>query len=748
MAKRIQERRARNNTQRALDNYENNIKGRETSTFTGSANDPFNAPAKDNYQTYPYDYFSGADCKIFFGDIWVDDIITLQYNVNQDKTPIYGYASQLFDAVAKGQVIVQGSLSVSFKETGYLNLIQGIIESQKRNVKAVVRSKIAEHEFLGKQGMTKFIPRLNYIGEDPKPKEFGLEYSVNGAPQIIRQQQTIEQILTGKKAGTALAKTLGIEQGDRDFEDFAKVLEDTLWGDSDGEPLTLDNKLKRVDEFDYSSNGGIKTGKLRNYSDTLNIMLTFGDINDYRAEHTMIVLNDVHFVSTGMVVSPTGDPIAEMYNFFARDINDSISTELSTNANPIKLNVGNDEIKLSKLEDVKNIENFLNQNPNQVFSITFLAAFDKYGWNSYPGTLILDFVPNRILPFTDQLCLAVERAMNSITVPEIVDSSKDQYIIKVGSGGDSDITMIVEQSMPNTRTFKVISPTRSGFNSQSIITREDLFTDAKDIVPPLDIAKSRIDANKSALDASVGEALSEKAKIEKELSEVGTFDEQKSWIAAKDKLTDYTIKANEDKNISKFEQRKLDRLIGKVDERFIDLQEEKQGLSKEQREHNALVRKLDKEFIDINEDGSTSKREREKLERLSYKVYESEKELLEEKQGLSKELRDYNALVRKLEREVANIDDKPMSNIDKRRLERLSYQVADTERKLLEEAEGLSKEQREYNDLLARTEREITEADLDGNRSLFEQRRIARLSLKASDKFSELGVDGKQIEGA
>lgn len=583
MGKRIKSNIQRSRTQRNLEQLEGNIKGRETSTFTGSAKDPFNAPTRDNYQTYPYDYFSGADCKIFFGDIWVDDVITIQYNVNQSKTPIYGYASQLFDAVARGQVIVEGTLSVAFKETGYLNIIQALLESQRKDAVDIITKKIEQNRVLADQGLVKFVPRLNYIGDDAKPDNYGFSYSPTGSPQIIRQQQTIEQILASKKAGTALSNQMlgaGYDKS-RDFEDFAEILEDTIWGDGNGNPLSLEAKLKRADEFDYLSNGGILTAKGKNYANTLNIMLAFGDINDFRAEHTILVLNDVHFVSTGMIVSPAGDPIAETYTFFARDINDSISTEVKTNINPIKLNVGNDRLKLSKLDDIATIEQFLNNNPDQVLLIEVEAALDNFGWNSFQGELELNFAPNRLTPFVDQLCAAVEKAVNDIRVPEVIDASKTQYIVKVLDAGTtnestpSDITMILEQAVPNTRSYRVISPTRTGFAAPVIITRDDYFTDIKELEKPLDVVKARIDQNRSIHDESVAAALAEKQRINQELTSVGLSDEQKAVDEAIRKREDMIAKAEKDGKISKFEQFRLDRRQQDLDKANVALNAEK-----------------------------------------------------------------------------------------------------------------------------------------------------------------------------
>ncbi|MCK9429440.1 MAG: hypothetical protein M0R17_05510 [Candidatus Omnitrophica bacterium] len=463
--------------QQDLKSKENNIKLQQNASFIGSSNDPFSTPTRDNYQTYPYDYYSSSDCKIFLGDIWCDDIVSIQYNCSQSKTPIYGYASQNFDAIAKGQILVQGTLAIAFKEVGYLNVIQATLEAQRRNSSEVISSKIKSYQTEAKDGTAKFIPRLNTIGEQSVDSQVSFQYSPNGSPQIIRQQQTIEQILTSKKgniASSGVAKELGLGPSDnRDFEDFAEVLEDSIWGDSNGQAINLVDKLKRVDEFDYNSNGGITTAKGRQYSDVLNIMLTFGDINDYRAEHTMIVINDVHFTSSSLIVNTDGNPIFEEYTFIARDINDSI-TGKSINVSPIKLNVGIDNLKLSTLENVNEIEKFLNErDSNSQVTINFLSAYNGT-WNVYNGQIIATFISNKTEPFTDQVCKFAENIVNEIYYPEIVNTSYSQYIIELDMT-DNKLTMILEQVTANTRSYRVISPTRSGFAAVNIISRDDLF---------------------------------------------------------------------------------------------------------------------------------------------------------------------------------------------------------------------------------------------------------------------------------
>lgn len=68
-------------------------------------------------------YFSGTQASLFIGDVWVDDILAVEYMVNQSKVPKYGYGSQHFDFVAKGAILINGTFTINFREPNYLWLI-------------------------------------------------------------------------------------------------------------------------------------------------------------------------------------------------------------------------------------------------------------------------------------------------------------------------------------------------------------------------------------------------------------------------------------------------------------------------------------------------------------------------------------------------------------------------------------------------------------------------------------------------
>lgn len=78
---------------------------------------------KIEYQVYPEDYFSGSDISIYFGDVWVDEVVTLSFALMEYVQPLFGFNSYTWDAVSRGARIVQGTFRINFREANYLNKI-------------------------------------------------------------------------------------------------------------------------------------------------------------------------------------------------------------------------------------------------------------------------------------------------------------------------------------------------------------------------------------------------------------------------------------------------------------------------------------------------------------------------------------------------------------------------------------------------------------------------------------------------
>ena len=65
-------------------------------------------------------YFSGTQASIFIADVWADDILALDYSVQHNRLPQFGYGSQHFDFLPQGNIIITGSFTINFREPNYL----------------------------------------------------------------------------------------------------------------------------------------------------------------------------------------------------------------------------------------------------------------------------------------------------------------------------------------------------------------------------------------------------------------------------------------------------------------------------------------------------------------------------------------------------------------------------------------------------------------------------------------------------
>lgn len=77
-------------------------------------------PIERHTASYKYDYFSGANIGIYVRDILVASAVAVQFDLSQNKMPLYGYASDLWDGVAMGTVQCSGVLVVNFQYAQYV----------------------------------------------------------------------------------------------------------------------------------------------------------------------------------------------------------------------------------------------------------------------------------------------------------------------------------------------------------------------------------------------------------------------------------------------------------------------------------------------------------------------------------------------------------------------------------------------------------------------------------------------------
>lgn len=88
-----------------------------------------------------YTYFCGANATISLkhtnnttGIVTIGEAVAVQYSLNQNRLPLYGYNSAEFSAVADGQIIVSGRISLNYVSHEYLlAAIRGLELTQLTN---------------------------------------------------------------------------------------------------------------------------------------------------------------------------------------------------------------------------------------------------------------------------------------------------------------------------------------------------------------------------------------------------------------------------------------------------------------------------------------------------------------------------------------------------------------------------------------------------------------------------------------
>jgi len=265
------------------------------------------SPVTQSVEVYDMDYFSGAAMLLYIGDVWVDEITSLQYRRQQTKSPIYGYASQLWDDVAAGQIIVHGEFSINFKEQGYLWAILRRFKNLNTDETIGSWTGTNRHDkndkaLLGDRSTDR---RPVWGSNATKVNRASIERVVQGNVTKGDQYKFYQSL-----AGYA---TFDVNSPrDRAFENIVEEFEDQVWS-KDVNNTVLNTQIRNPDDISF---------------DGFDIFVTFGNyevlpalaglLPGSQANHTVQKIIDVRINSQSKVVKIDGEPVQEVYGFMAR----------------------------------------------------------------------------------------------------------------------------------------------------------------------------------------------------------------------------------------------------------------------------------------------------------------------------------------------------------------------------------------------------------------------------------------------
>jgi len=95
--------------------------------------------AYDFNNTVNLPYRGPSNTKVFLGTVWLDDVVSISYNAQHSKEPIWGFRNILFDGVSIGKTLISGQLICNFRYPGYITKV--IEQVRSRNEISMLLSK-------------------------------------------------------------------------------------------------------------------------------------------------------------------------------------------------------------------------------------------------------------------------------------------------------------------------------------------------------------------------------------------------------------------------------------------------------------------------------------------------------------------------------------------------------------------------------------------------------------------------------
>lgn len=229
------------------------------------------------------EYFSGANAKVYFGDVWVEELASIQYTISENVQPIFGFHSYTYDRVARGNRYVSGQFVINFTENGYLQTILNSLS-------------------------------LSSEGDEDYGYANDVSYYTNGDDS----SKTISKLLKSN--------------GGETYSDMVNSLKQSFWGDTSTGGLSQSKFEKESTSHFYP---GEDNPLNRN---GFNVLIDFspdmtnsdlitcleGNGTGVSAYNTMRTIIGVHINSMSQVLNNDGQVIQEIYSFIAKDLDGDI----------------------------------------------------------------------------------------------------------------------------------------------------------------------------------------------------------------------------------------------------------------------------------------------------------------------------------------------------------------------------------------------------------------------------------------
>lgn len=246
-------------------------------------------------ETPKKEYFSGSNVRVYFGDVWMDQVAAISFSLQEQVAPIYGFHSHTFDRISRGSRIVQGSFSLNFTENGYLQSVLDSLASKEKS-----------------QGVL----------SNPRAQAQPMTHKDS--------DQTIQTILQAGSSGT--------------YTDYITSLKDSFWGQSTPTLIGGYTPNKDKDAYFYADRWDEEAGAMTQNAmkeHGFNILIDYSPDANYTdfgqclrniksngsLLQTYRTIIGVHITGVSEQIGNNGQVLQQHYEFMARDLDGDITKD-------------------------------------------------------------------------------------------------------------------------------------------------------------------------------------------------------------------------------------------------------------------------------------------------------------------------------------------------------------------------------------------------------------------------------------
>lgn len=322
-------------------------------------------------QQYHADYYSGANVTIAIGPCILTQVAGVQFGVQQSKRPIYGYNSQYFDAVAKGQVSVSGNLWINFVNPRYLTVtihrfytmvyafLNALSSGNSDGIQQLVNNNPSYRDIFRAMSRRLDLPQSAFNLDDGEyldvEEDDAYQYQLRVEGGDINTGDTFQRVGHMSRSRATANEQDFSRMLDEIFEDSYNVsgLQNLVWGENvtgvGGTPELRSNAPALEENFsiaELAATSGSILGSLSSFARAdqmghpsdgylgIDITIMYGNpyddpVTDLTLQYdtpSSIVIKDVHFLGQSQEITTEGNALIEVYPFMARNIHLDTST--------------------------------------------------------------------------------------------------------------------------------------------------------------------------------------------------------------------------------------------------------------------------------------------------------------------------------------------------------------------------------------------------------------------------------------